>query len=218
MQEILEIIPVGPFQCNCIILGDPATKEAVIIDPGDDIGRIMKKVTAHDLKVRSILHTHTHIDHIGATTELQRQTNGRVLLHKEDLFLYERMPEQAAFLGIPEGKFGTPVPPDEYLKDGQEIKAGNLSGTVIHSPGHTPGSCGFFFPKLRAAGILFPGDTLFAGSIGRTDLWKGDYDREVQSIKMKYLTLPDEVVVVPGHGSSTNIGFEKTHNPFLLTQ
>lgn len=215
MPEILEIIPVGPFQCNCILLGDPITKEAIVIDPGDETAKILKKIEAHGLTVRSILHTHTHIDHIGGTTELQERTNGRVLLHKEDLFLYEKLPEQAAYLGISQKSFGAPVPPDGFLKDGQEIGAGNISGAVIHSPGHTPGSCGFFFPKLKEAGILFPGDTLFAGSIGRTDLWKGDYNQEIDSIKRKYLILPDEVVVIPGHGPATKIGFERQHNPFL---
>lgn len=214
MNEILEIIPVGPFQCNCIILGDPVTKEAIVIDPGDQIDRILKKIGQHGLTIRSIVHTHTHIDHIGGTTELQKQTNGRVLLHKEDLFLYEKMDLQAAYLRVPYTD-KAPVPPDEFLTDGQELKAGSITGTVLHTPGHTPGSCGFFFPKLKEGGVLCPGDTLFAGSIGRTDLWKGDYNQEIDSIKKKYLTLPDEVIVIPGHGPNTTIGREKKSNPFL---
>jgi hydroxyacylglutathione hydrolase len=215
MQEILEIIPVGAFQCNCIILGDPETREALVIDPGDEVERILEKVNAHGLRVRAILHTHTHIDHIGGTTDLQRITNGRVLLHREDLFLYENMEMQGAFLGLPPSRVKMPVPPDEFLNDGQEIQAGALKGTVLHSPGHTPGSCGFFFPALREAGLLAAGDTLFAGSIGRTDLWKGDYHQEIASIKKKYLILPDEVVILPGHGPPTTIGRERQFNPFL---
>ncbi len=215
MQAILEIIPVGPFQCNCIILGDPETKEAIVIDPGDEVDSIVKKIHAHGLQVKSILHTHTHIDHIGGTTELQKKVDGRVLLHPEDLFLYENMEMQGRFLGLPPSKVQKPVAPDEFLKDGQEIKAGKISGTVLHTPGHTPGSCGFYFPQLEQAGLLIPGDTLFAGSIGRTDLWKGDYPQEIDSIKKKYLTLPDEVIVLPGHGPATTIGEERQHNPFL---
>jgi hydroxyacylglutathione hydrolase len=216
MKNILEIIPVGPFQCNCILLGDPETKEAIIIDPGDEIAKLMSRIEGYGLNVRSIVHTHTHIDHIGATTKLQQKTNARVLLHKDDLFLYENMPAQAQFLRLPPEKAMVPVPPDEFLVDGYGLKAGGLEGVTIHAPGHTPGSCAFFFPKLKEAGILFPGDTLFAGSVGRTDLWKGDYDQEINSIKKKFWNLGDETIVVPGHGPGTTIGFEKRNNPFLI--
>lgn len=216
MKQILEILPVGPFQCNCIILGDPDTKEAMVIDPGDQVADIVAKLEQHGLKVTSIVHTHTHIDHIGGTTELQKLTNARVMLHKDDLNLYEHMADQGAFLGIPMDQVMKPVPPDEFLSEGQEIKAGNIQGEVIHSPGHTPGSCGFYFPKLEEAGILFAGDTLFAGSVGRTDLWGGDYEQEIASIKKKYLTLPDEVIVIPGHGPASQIGRERQSNPFLV--
>jgi hydroxyacylglutathione hydrolase len=215
MNEILEILPVGSFRCNCIVLGDSVTKEAVVIDPGDEIEKILKKVTAHGLKVTSIVHTHTHIDHIGGTTALQKATNGRVLMHKEDLFLYENMEMQGRYLGMQDSQVITPVPPDEFLIDGYAVSAGNIEGQTLHIPGHTPGSCAFFFPKFDETGILFPGDTLFAGSIGRTDLWKGDYDQEISSIKKKLLPLGDDVVVIPGHGPKTTIGFEKRNNPFL---
>lgn len=215
MKEIIEVIPVGAFQCNCILLADAQTREALIIDPGDEVEKIIQRIQHHGLKVKEILHTHTHIDHIGGTTALQKETNGRVLLHADDLFLYEKMAMQGAFLGLAPEKVMIPVPPDEFLKDGQEISAGEISGTVLHTPGHTPGSCGFYFPKFQEMGLLTPGDTLFAGSIGRTDLWKGDYDQEIASIKKKYLTLPDEVIVIPGHGPATTIGREKNYNPFL---
>ena len=215
MQEILEIFPVGAFQCNCILLGDPSTKEAVVIDPGDEVKRITEAIGKHGLKVKAILHTHSHIDHIGGTAELQRLTQARVLLHREDLFLYEKMEMQRAYLGLPPGKTTAPVPPDEFLSDGLQIQAGTFKGLVLHTPGHTPGSCGFHFPALLQTGLLIPGDTLFAGSIGRTDLWKGDYHQEITSIRKKYLTLPDETIVIPGHGPATTIGREKRHNPFL---
>ncbi len=213
-MHIIESFPVGAFQCNCIILGDAETKEAIIVDPGDDIAKIMKVVDKHGFQVKSIIHSHSHIDHIGATTELQQRTNGRVLLHKEDLFLYEKYNEQAQFLRLAP-KASKPVPPDAFLNDGDELVAGNVKGVVLHSPGHTPGSCGFYFPELKVTGLLIPGDTLFAGSVGRTDLWGGDYDLEIQSIKKKYMTLPDETVIIPGHGPETTIGFERQHNPFL---
>ncbi len=212
---MMEIIPVGSFQCNCILLADATTQEAIVIDPGDEIEKIRRRIEEKGLKVKLILHTHTHIDHIGGTTELQKITNGRVLLHKEDLPLYENLEAQAAFLRLPPSKVYKPVPPDEFLIDGQQIKAGSLSATVLHTPGHTPGSCGFYFPKLKDSGILFPGDTLFAGSVGRTDLWGGDYDLEISSIKKKYLILPEETVIIPGHGPQTTIAREKVHNPFL---
>ncbi len=215
MQEIIEIIPVGLFQCNCILLADLESRQAIIIDPGDEIEKILERVRHHRLGVQSILHTHTHIDHIGGTSDLQRETNARVLLHKEDLFLYEKMEMQTAFLGIPPGHLSPSVPPDAFLADGQEIACGSISGEVLHTPGHTPGSCGFYFPKLYQNGILLPGDTLFAGSIGRTDLWKGDYDQEIASIKKKYLILPEETVIIPGHGPASTIGKEKMGNPFL---
>lgn len=215
MNGILEVIPVGPFQCNCILLGDPATKEAIVIDPGDEVSKILAKIGGYGLRVTSIVHTHTHIDHIGGTTKLQKETNARVLLHEDDLFLYENMAEQAKFLRLPPEKAMAPVPVDEYLVDGYGLRVGGLEGVTLHTPGHTPGSCAFFFPKLREAGVLFPGDTLFAGSIGRTDLWKGDYDQEIASIKKKLMPLGDEAIVVPGHGPVTKIGFERLRNPFL---
>lgn len=217
MQEIVEIFPVGAFQCNCILLGDRATGEALVIDPGDEVEVIAEAVQRHGLRVRSILHTHTHIDHIGGTAALQRLTNARVLFHSEDLFLYEKMDMQRSYLGLRAVPGGLTVPPDEFLKDGQEIGAETHKGVVLHTPGHTPGSCGFHFPSLQKTGLLVPGDTLFAGSIGRTDLWKGDYDQEIASIRKKYLILPDETLVIPGHGPSTTIGREKRLNPFLTS-
>ncbi|MBI3540772.1 MAG: MBL fold metallo-hydrolase [Deltaproteobacteria bacterium] len=209
-------MPVGVFQCNCIILGDPQTLEAIVIDPGSETEKIMKKVRAHGLKVKEIVHTHTHIDHIGSTTALQKETNARVALHREDLPLYENRTEQAKFLRIPLPVVEKPVGVDEFLVDGYAIRAGGLEGQTLHTPGHTPGSCTFYFPKVAETGILFPGDTLFAGSIGRTDLWKGDYDQEINSIKKKLLPLGDDIIVIPGHGSKTTIGFEKKNNPFLI--
>lgn len=215
IKVVIDVFPVGTFQCNCIILGDPTAKEAIVIDPGDEVERIVKRIKFHGLTVKSIVHTHTHIDHIGGTSSLQAQTNGRVLLHKADLPLYENMPLQAQFLGLPPTKGKKQVPVDEFLVDGYSLKAGSLEGQTIHSPGHTPGSCGFYFPKLQGVGTLFPGDTLFSGSIGRTDLWEGNYDQEIASIKKKYFPLGDDVIVIPGHGPKTTIGFERLHNPFL---
>ena len=213
---IVEIFPVGLFQCNCILIGDPKTKKALVIDPGDEVQKIMQRVTKHQLTIESVLHTHTHIDHIGATTALQKLTNAKVFLHREDLFLYEKMAMQADFLGIASDQVETPAEVSSFLTDGSEVSAGQLKGQAIHAPGHTPGSCGFFFPDLSQVGVLFAGDTLFAGSIGRTDLWKGDTHQEISSIKKKFFPLGDEVLVVPGHGSATTIEIERKENPFLI--
>ena len=183
---IHEILPVGWLQCNCSVVGDPATHEAIVIDPGDEVGRILKVIAAHNLKVRAILNTHAHIDHVGGLRKLRDATGAPVLMHRDDLELYRHLDVQASWIGMrpPES-----VEVDGFLSEGDEVRWGNYAARVIHTAGHTPGSICLHMParqnrggpaganeKGGDAGHLFAGDTLFAGSIGRTDLLGGSFE------------------------------------------
>jgi len=210
-------LPVGMLQCNCSIIGDPATREAIVLDPGDEIGRIMDLIGRHKLIVKAIFSTHAHIDHVGGLQKLHTYTGAPVMMHSADLPLYHGMEEQAAFLGV------APPPITEIhqmLRDGDALHWGNLQAQVIHTPGHTPGSSCLFLPAgagdvQLTAPRLFAGDTLFAGSIGRTDLWGGSFDEIMDSLVNKVMALPDETIVHPGHGLDTTVGEERQSNPFL---
>lgn len=217
---IHEVIPVGLLQCNCSILGDPETGEAIVIDPGDEVDRILEIIRHHQLKVRAIVSTHTHIDHVGGLAALHRATGAPVLIHDADLGLYRSLDMQAQWLGIP-----TPetVQIRDFVKEGDTLRWGEFSARVLHTPGHTPGSISLVVedasrsdhehrPQKRR---LIAGDTLFRGSIGRTDLPGGSYPQIIRSIHEKLLVLPDDIVVYPGHGDTTTIGSEREHNPFL---
>jgi hydroxyacylglutathione hydrolase len=230
---IHEILPVGLLQCNCSILGDPETGEAIVIDPGDEVDRILEILRRHNLKVRAIVSTHTHIDHVGGLPALHRATGAPVLIHEADLGLYKALDRQAQMIGIP-------LPESmlirDFVKEGDNIRWGGYQAQVLHTPGHTPGSISLVVgvnqgqaaaeqrpPRashLTAAteppeARLIAGDTLFRGSIGRTDFPGGSYPQIIASIQEKLLTLPDELVVIPGHGSLTTIGQEREFNPFL---
>ena len=225
---IHEVIPVGLLQCNCSILGDTATREAIVVDPGDDTERILQLLRRHDLKVRAILSTHTHIDHVGGLATLHRATAAPVLIHPADLELYRHLEVQAQWLGVP-----TPAKIDirDFVQEGDRVRWGSFAAGVIHTPGHTPGSISLMVEadsapatqakkqrevdQALAAPRLIAGDTLFRGSIGRTDLWGGSLPQILDSIRTKLLTLPDDAAVYPGHGETTTIGFEKENNPFL---
>ncbi len=254
-------IPVGMLQCNCSIIGDPATREALVVDPGDEVTRILDLVGRHHLIVKAIVSTHAHIDHVGGLSKLHQYTGAPVLMHRDDLPLYQAMEMQAAFLGV--------LPPeltdiDQLLKEGDVLRWGRFEAQVIHTPGHTPGSVSLYLPHgagkvaappvvhtvLNEAGEkttlsdllkisahaddaaldllldeaekivppapqLFSGDTLFAGSIGRTDLWGGSMEQIMDSLRAKLMHLPDDTVVHPGHGPVTTIGNERHLNPFL---
>jgi hydroxyacylglutathione hydrolase len=206
---IIETFPVGPLQCNCTILGDEQAGEAIVIDPGDEVSRIHRRLTELGLKLKQILVTHAHIDHVGGALKLKRLTGAPILMNENDLPLLKIMEMQAGWLGI-----ATPetAPPDDLLTDGLSVGLESCPAQVIHTPGHTQGSVCLHFVPLK---LLVAGDTLFAGSVGRTDLPGGDYDQIIQSIESRLLPLPDETKVLPGHGPATTIGAERKSNPFL---
>jgi hydroxyacylglutathione hydrolase len=206
---IHEILPVGLLQCNCSILGDETSREAIVIDPGDDIARIVALLAKHQLTVKQIIITHAHIDHIAGALRLKEITGAPILYNQLDLPLVKMMDIQAGWLGIPTPKVSAP---DEDLRDGQTISIVGLTGSVIHTPGHTQGSSCLYLPDQT---LLIAGDTLFAGSVGRTDLPGGNTQQLLKSIHDRLLTLPDDTKVIPGHGPNTTIATERSENPFL---
>ncbi len=217
---IHEILPVGLLRCNCSILGDSETREALVVDPGDEIDRILALLAHHRLTVRAIVSTHAHIDHVGGLYKLKQATGAPVLMHADDFDLYRHLDMQAAWLGVPAPAV-TQI--DEPLREGDAVRWGRFSAGVLHTPGHTPGSVSLYLPELVGPsgaanahpGRLLAGDTLFAGSIGRTDLWGGSMEKILHSIRYKLLALPDETEVYAGHGPATTIGREREENPFL---
>jgi glyoxylase-like metal-dependent hydrolase (beta-lactamase superfamily II) len=207
---IHEIFPVGPLQCNCSIIGDETTREAMVIDPGDEIEDVLVLIRKHNLTVKQIVVTHAHIDHVGGAMKLRAATGAPILLNQNDDALLKMLDVQATWIGVENpGK----VEIDQSIGQGDTVRAGTLTANVIHTPGHTEGSVCLYFPAERK---LIAGDTLFAGSIGRTDLPGGSMRKIINSLHEKVLTLPDETVVVPGHGPLTTIGEERESNPFLL--
>ncbi len=207
---IHKILPVGLLSCNCAILGDEESGQAVVIDPGDEIERVREVLNQHRLKVKYIVATHAHIDHVGGLEKLHRATGAPVLLHRDDLPLYENLDAQAVWLGIePPGKAEV----EQFLKEGDRLEVGNFSLQTLHTPGHSPGSISLYLDGEQAR--LFSGDTLFQGSIGRTDLWGGDLGQILASIHGTLMQFPDATPVFPGHGSPTTIGQERATNPFL---
>jgi glyoxylase-like metal-dependent hydrolase (beta-lactamase superfamily II) len=206
---IHEILPVGPLQCNCSVFGDEQTHEAMVIDPGDEISRVLEIIARHSLKVTAIVITHAHIDHIGGAQKLKQATGAPVYMNLNDAELQKMLPVQATWLGVPQPD---QVAIDAPAKDGDRILVGAAEFHVLHTPGHTQGSISLYAPSEQK---LIAGDTLFRDSIGRTDLPGGDGHQILRSIHDKLMPLPDDTIVFPGHGDATTIGREKQRNPFL---
>jgi glyoxylase-like metal-dependent hydrolase (beta-lactamase superfamily II) len=206
---IHKILPVGPLQCNCSIIGDETTHEAMVIDPGDNIDDILAVLREQKLQVKQIVITHAHIDHVGGAMKLRAQTGAPILLNQNDYALLKMLDLQATWLGM-----AAPgeVTIEASVADGDSLQTGSLKANVLHTPGHTEGSICLYFPAEK---LLIAGDTLFARSIGRTDLPGGSYEKIMRSLHGRVMTLPDETVVIPGHGRGTTIGEEREENPFL---
>jgi len=214
-QILLERLVVGPFQSNCWILGCEETLEGIVIDPGDDAERILKVIEQHELALKYIIHTHGHLDHVAATSVVQLETGAAVLMHEADQMLLENLPLQASMFGLT-----TPDTPvvDRYIHEGDKISFSVHILSVIETPGHSPGGVCLKLGGVEAKPalpLLFVGDTLFAGSIGRTDLWGASYPQLIRSIREKLWPLDDDMVIHTGHGPSTTLGDEKRRNPFL---
>lgn len=224
MKELLKIVsfPIGTLGCNCSLIYSPHTREAIAIDPGNDANAFLNTINSLNVQVKVLLHTHAHFDHIGQADAIRDQLKTPIYLHKDDLFLYKALREQAAFFGA---SVASPHEIDHYIEDEEEfslsVKDEDWNDKRLHrvvqaifTPGHTPGSCSFYTEAFPSP-MLFSGDTLFANSIGRTDLPGGDFRKIMNSIKNRVLTLPDETQVIPGHGPVTFLHQERRHNPFL---
>ncbi len=203
---IIKRLIVGPLEENTYVIGDEVTKQAIVIDPGDEPDRIMNEVNANGLEVSAIICTHGHFDHIGAAADVKKATGAKIILHKEDMGTYDLAKEQAAFWGYSVDELPQP---DSFVQEGDDIKVGNLSFKVMHTPGHSQGGI-----CLYGEGIVVSGDTIFQGSVGRTDFPGGSIEKLKESFK-RLLELPENTQVLSGHGPETTIGKEKTGNFFV---
>lgn len=207
---IIKMLTVGPIMANCYIVGCEKSKSAAVIDPGDEAGRILMALSESRLTLKYILNTHGHFDHVGANKKIKEATGAEIIIHPDDAPMLVHLSDTAMTMGI---IIENSPPPDRTIRDGDAITFGDITLSVIHTPGHSPGGVSFYSP-----GILFPGDTLFAGSVGRTDFPGGDFNLLKESIQKKLFFLDDAVVVYPGHMGKTTIGMEKKYNPFVGTQ
>jgi hydroxyacylglutathione hydrolase len=206
---ILETLTVGPFQENCYVIGDEATGTGALVDPGDEAARIALAVEQTGLEIGEILITHAHIDHVGAVGALVEEYACPVLMHAEAEPMLQQLPTQAMMMGL---RFGKVPAVDRHIEDEEALEVGGLKLRALYTPGHAPGHLAFYVEGER---LVLSGDALFAGSVGRTDLFGGDMDLLMRSINERLMTLPDETDVFPGHGPRTKIGNERAHNPFL---
>jgi len=207
VELIIKEIAVGPLMANCFIAGCKKTKEAVVIDPGGDADRILSALAASELTVKYIINTHGHFDHVSGNADMKNATNADILIHPLDAPMLGKLSQNAAFFGI---SVEDSPSCDQTIEEGETVSFGEIGLKVIHTPGHTPGGI-----SLYSDGIVFVGDTLFSGSIGRTDFPGGDYDTLISSIQEKLFALGDDVRVLNGHGPETSIGREKQYNPFV---
>src|ERR1700692_2055571 len=207
---IHKILPVGPLQCNCSIIGDEATHGAMVIDPGDDIDEILTILRENKLQVKQIVIHHAPIDHVGGAMKLRAQTGAPILLNQNDYALLKMLDVQATWIGV-----AAPgeVSIEASIGDGESLQTGSLTANVLHTPGHPEASVCLYFPAEK---LLIAGDTLFARSIGRTDLPGGSYEKIMRSLHDRVLPLPADTVAIPGHGRQTTIGEEREENPFLV--
>jgi hydroxyacylglutathione hydrolase len=205
--------PVGVLGCNCSLIACPDTREALVVDPGDEAARILDELKARDWKPVQVVHTHAHFDHLLATDAVATPHHAETCLHREDRFLYDGVPQQLAMFGMP----ARPAPPalTRELEGGEVLSFGRREARVIHTPGHTPGSICLYLESAGEPPLLLSGDTLFARSIGRTDLWGGSMEQILDSIRGPLLALPADTQVIPGHGRATTIGEEREENPFV---
>lgn len=203
---LIKSLVVGPLQVNCFVISDEKTGESMVIDPGDEPDRIIDVIKGNGLKVKYIICTHAHFDHVGGITELKDETDAKIVIHQEERELYNSAMDQAAFWGYELA----PLPePDMFVKEGDKIEIGHLSFEVFHSPGHSPGGI-----CLYGEGVVFTGDTLFAGSVGRTDFYGGDINKLKKSF-LRLMSLPPDTKVFCGHGPLSTIRQEKTNNFFM---
>ncbi len=209
---LVEHFAVGPLGCNCVILGDEERGSAIVVDPGGEAPRILRRLAELGLKCEAIVHTHTHFDHVGATKEVQEATDAATMIHEADLFMYEGLQMQLDAFNAPFKAPGV-AEIDRFLKEGDTVQSGELEADILHTPGHSPGSICLSVQGDRP--ILLAGDTLFQRSVGRSDLWGGNASQLVSSIRSKLFSLPDETLVICGHGPSTTIGEERKLNPFV---
>ena len=207
MAIIHKSFPVGPLQCNCTIIGDTEIHKGYVIDPGGDPELIMQSIAAMNLSIEGIFHTHAHFDHFLASAEIKEKTGASIHLHDSDRFLWDTLEMQCKYFNI---EYKPTPAPDFKIEDGEEMKY--CSGTCIHTPGHTPGSVSFYFEKEL---LLVSGDTLFQGSVGRTDLPGGDFNQLKESIQKKIYSLDGQTIVIPGHGPNTSIGHEIESNLYI---
>jgi hydroxyacylglutathione hydrolase len=212
LSLIRRSFPVGALGCNCTIVACPETHQGLVIDPGDEAPRILRELAALGVTALSLVHTHAHFDHVMGSAAVSQATGAEVRLHRGDRWLYDNVELQARTFGLRAPPASAPL---RELDGGDVVAFGRREARVLHTPGHTPGSLCFFLEHAGERPVLFAGDTLFAGSIGRTDLWGGSSEQIVQSIQGALFDLPDETIVIPGHGPMTTILAEREENPFV---